>query len=190
MPGPRKVLLADRDDLFVVHDFLSPEECDYYVTMSESVGFGDAPISTTSGPVMRKDIRNNDRVMIDDPTIAATIWERLRPFLAERPLSFMQNQNASRVKTSDDIYTGRVLPLTVGRIGVACDCRCALRPDQRHARPGSAPSPPSSGSAALPFTDTSAWCRWKGNAEVPAPLTAQGDDIGGAMTPPQFKTQA
>lgn len=84
MPEARKVLLADRDDLFVVHDFLSPEECDYYTTLSESVGFGDAPISTMSGPVMRKDIRNNDRVMIDDPYIAETIWDRLRPFLAER----------------------------------------------------------------------------------------------------------
>ena len=84
MSEARKVLLADRDDLFVVHDFLSPEECDYYVTMSEAVGFGDAPITTMSGPVMRKDIRNNDRVMIDDPHIAAAMWERLKPFFPER----------------------------------------------------------------------------------------------------------
>lgn len=84
MSEARKVLLAERDDLFVVHDFLAPEECDYYVTLSESAGFGDAPISTMSGPVMRKDMRNNDRVMIDDPRIAATIWERLRLFMPER----------------------------------------------------------------------------------------------------------
>lgn len=80
----RKELLAERDDLFVVHNFLTPEECDYYTTLSESVGFGDAPITTSAGFVMRKDIRNNDRVMIDEPRIAETIWERLRPLFPAR----------------------------------------------------------------------------------------------------------
>ena len=84
MPEPRKELLAERDDLFVVHDFLSPDECAYYTTLSESVGYGDAPITTSAGFVMRKDIRSNDRVMIDDPRIAELMWERLRPFFPER----------------------------------------------------------------------------------------------------------
>ena len=67
MPEPRKELLvAGRDDLFVIHDFLSPEECEHYVALAEAAGFGDAPITSLGGPVMRKDIRNNDRVMIDD----------------------------------------------------------------------------------------------------------------------------
>jgi hypothetical protein len=84
MPERRKELLAERDDLFVVHDFLTPEECAYYTTLSESVGYRDAPITTAGGPVIRKDIRNNDRVMIDDPRTAAAMWERLRPFFPER----------------------------------------------------------------------------------------------------------
>ncbi len=41
MTQPRKELLAERDDLFVVHDFLSPDECADYATMIESVGYGD-----------------------------------------------------------------------------------------------------------------------------------------------------
>lgn len=84
MPDPRKESLGDRDDLFVVHDFLSEAECEYYTTLSESVGYGDAPISTMGGPVMRKDIRNNDRVMIDDARIATEMWDRLRPFFPAR----------------------------------------------------------------------------------------------------------
>ena len=84
MSEMRKELLAERDDLFVVHDFLSPDECDYYITLTESAGYGDAPITTMGGPVMRKDIRNNDRVMIDDAGIAQTVWERLQPFVPER----------------------------------------------------------------------------------------------------------
>jgi hypothetical protein len=80
----RKELLAERDDLFVIHDFLSPEECTHYIALSESVGYGDAPITTASGPVMRKDIRNNDRVILDDVPLANLMWDRLKPFLEER----------------------------------------------------------------------------------------------------------
>jgi hypothetical protein len=75
----RKELLSDRDDLFVVHDFLSPDECARYIAVSEEAGYGDAPISTLGGPVMFKEMRNNDRVMIDDVTLAADMWERLGP---------------------------------------------------------------------------------------------------------------
>src|SRR5215510_11762310 len=84
MPEMRKELLTERDDLFVVHDFLSLEECEQYIALAESVGFDDAPITSFSGPVMRKDIRNNDRVMIDDMSLAVAIWERLQPFIPER----------------------------------------------------------------------------------------------------------
>ena len=79
----RKEFLAERDDLFVVHDFLTPEECATYIARTEGVGYDDAPITTFGGPVMRKDIRNNDRVMIDDPQLAADVWERLKPFFPE-----------------------------------------------------------------------------------------------------------
>ena len=80
----RKELLSDRDDLFVVHDFLSPDECVSYVALSESVGYGDAPINAMGGPVMRKDIRNNDRVIHDDAKLATDMWERLRPHFPGR----------------------------------------------------------------------------------------------------------
>ena len=84
MPEPRKELLADREDLFVVRDFLSPDECAHYTARSESAGYGDAPITTSTGFVVRKDIRNNDRVILDDPQLADAMWERLRPFFPER----------------------------------------------------------------------------------------------------------
>jgi hypothetical protein len=84
MLTPRKVLLTERDDLFVVHDFLTSDECEQYTALSESVGYGDAPITSTFGPVMRKDIRNNDRVMIDDPHLAGAMWDRLKPFFPQQ----------------------------------------------------------------------------------------------------------
>jgi hypothetical protein len=84
MLGPHRELLTARDDLFVIRDFLSAEECEYYIALAEGIGFGDAPITSFSGPVVRKDIRNNDRVMIDDAVLAAAMWERLAPFVAEQ----------------------------------------------------------------------------------------------------------
>lgn len=80
----RKELLTERDDLFVIHDFLSPQECEHYIARSEAAGYGDAPISTLGGPVIFKEMRNNDRVMIDDVKLAEELWERLRPHFPER----------------------------------------------------------------------------------------------------------
>jgi hypothetical protein len=80
----RKELLTDRDDLFVVHNFLSPAECDSYVARSEAVGYGAATINGPSGPVIHKGMRNNERVMLDDPALAAALWARLTPMVPGR----------------------------------------------------------------------------------------------------------
>jgi predicted 2-oxoglutarate/Fe(II)-dependent dioxygenase YbiX len=74
----------DGDLVFVIRDFLSPQECAAALAVSEQAGYDDAPITTAAGMVMRKDVRNNDRVMIDDPGLAALLFERARPFLVPR----------------------------------------------------------------------------------------------------------
>jgi len=42
----------DGPKLFVIHDFLSPEECQAFIERSELLGFADAPITTAAGFVM------------------------------------------------------------------------------------------------------------------------------------------
>ncbi len=64
------------DSVFIIHDFLSPKECDVYIARGEEIGFSEAPVTTFGGPQMRKDIRNNTRVMLDDPELSAQIFER------------------------------------------------------------------------------------------------------------------
>lgn len=76
----RKEPLCD-DDIFLIRDFFTPEECAEQIRLSEEAGYDDAPISTGRGAVVRKDVRNNDRVMIDDPTLAAVLYARAEPFL-------------------------------------------------------------------------------------------------------------
>ena len=76
----RKELL-DGEQVFVIHDFLTPAECEDAIRLTERVGYADAPINTLSGPVMVKEIRNNERVMIDDFAWAAALWGRAQPFI-------------------------------------------------------------------------------------------------------------
>ena len=77
----RKEQLAG-DDIFVIRDFLTPDECWYFVTRAEAAGFDDAPINAgLAGQVVRKDVRNNDRVMIDDVPLARELWDRAKPFV-------------------------------------------------------------------------------------------------------------
>lgn len=71
------------EGVFTVEGFLSREECESYIALGEALGFGDAPINGAFGPVMRKDVRNNERVMLDDPAVAADLWGRAREFVPQ-----------------------------------------------------------------------------------------------------------
>jgi len=63
-------------------DFLSAAECDDYIRLGESRGFEDAPVTTAQGMVIMKDVRNNDRVMFDDPERAQALYARLSVYLS------------------------------------------------------------------------------------------------------------
>jgi prolyl 4-hydroxylase len=69
------------DTIFVLRDFLSPRECEQFIAVSEAIGYEDAPITTGAGFVMRKDVRDNNRIISDDPELATHLWERAKPFL-------------------------------------------------------------------------------------------------------------
>jgi hypothetical protein len=73
------------DGVFTVSQFLSGNECDELVALGESLGFGEAPINSTLGAAMRKDIRNNDRVVADMPERAEALWLKARDYV---PLNY------------------------------------------------------------------------------------------------------
>jgi predicted 2-oxoglutarate/Fe(II)-dependent dioxygenase YbiX len=56
----------------------SAAECADLLRRAEAIGFHEAPITTSVGFVMAKDIRNNTRVILDDDRLAAMLWGRLR----------------------------------------------------------------------------------------------------------------
>lgn len=71
----------DGEQVFVIHDFLSPEECESFIRLTEDVGYAEAPITTPSGPVMARGVRNNERVMVDNHEWARNLWGRARPLI-------------------------------------------------------------------------------------------------------------
>jgi hypothetical protein len=71
------------DRIFVVHGFLTDEECASFIAKSEQAGYDEATITTADGFVMAKDIRDNARLIQDDNSLAADLWQRARPFLPE-----------------------------------------------------------------------------------------------------------
>lgn len=72
------------DEVFTVDEFFTDDECAQYVALSESLGYDDAPINTAFGPQRRPDVRNNQRVMLDDPDRADDLWRRMREYVPLR----------------------------------------------------------------------------------------------------------
>ena len=69
--------------IFTVDDFLNPEECQEYIELTEEEGFKSAPITTRRGFVHKPEVRNNTRVIIDDPERAQQLFEKVREHLPE-----------------------------------------------------------------------------------------------------------
>ena len=70
-----------QSDVFLMHGVLTPDECREYIARAEREGFDEAPITTAAGAVRMADVRNNDRVMIDDHAWAGELWKRVQPHL-------------------------------------------------------------------------------------------------------------
>lgn len=72
------------DAVFTVRDFCTPDECAELLRLAGGIGFEPAPITTPRGFVMAPEVRNNTRVILDDPDRAARLWQRLAPFVPAR----------------------------------------------------------------------------------------------------------
>src|SRR2546428_4433824 len=65
--------------VFTIDNVLSPVECRALVARIDALGPTVAPITTSRGPEMRTDIRNNLRVIFDDVELARELYARVAP---------------------------------------------------------------------------------------------------------------
>lgn len=70
--------------VMTVEDALDAAACAAMVARIEALGPTAAPITTGRGFEMRPDIRNNTRVMFDDPALAASLYARVGGALPAR----------------------------------------------------------------------------------------------------------
>ncbi|UUZ51303.1 hypothetical protein LP420_18625 [Massilia sp. B-10] len=64
--------------IFTIDNFLLPQECADFIARSEQIGFEEAVISTDEGDRIIKDARNNDRILYDNPALAAALFAPCR----------------------------------------------------------------------------------------------------------------
>lgn len=64
-----------------IDGFFSKIECAEAIAYGETHGFEDATVTTANGALRLPDVRNNDRVMIDDSDRAASLYQRLATVL-------------------------------------------------------------------------------------------------------------
>ncbi|WP_028101373.1 prolyl hydroxylase family protein [Pseudoduganella violaceinigra] len=67
--------------IFTVDRFLSETECQHYIGMGEQMGYRPSEVNLPAGSVRREDIRNNDRVIVDNPRLAEFLFQRAMPVL-------------------------------------------------------------------------------------------------------------
>jgi hypothetical protein len=62
----------DPDKVLVIHDFLSGEECAALIRRSEGLIYEPGTVAD----VVIEEVRNNERVLLDDVTLAADLYRR------------------------------------------------------------------------------------------------------------------
>jgi prolyl 4-hydroxylase len=65
------------NDIFMIEDFLSEEECQNYISCAESIGFTAADVYTGSRKEIITYIRNNERVDYHSDELANELWNKL-----------------------------------------------------------------------------------------------------------------
>lgn len=76
----KNVFVPDR--IFTVSNVLSPEECAEYITLTENIGYTPAGLTVGQDEyMMAPNVRNNDRVILDDEQRAADLWRRIAEYV-------------------------------------------------------------------------------------------------------------
>ena len=71
------------NEVFIVDQFMTAQECADWITFSEAQGYEEAKISIGRQQVINKNIRNNERFIYDSEELAISLWERVKSFVPQ-----------------------------------------------------------------------------------------------------------
>lgn len=69
--------------IFLIEDFITDEECDHYIDLTQDKDFEEAKINVHGNQLMNKGVRNNDRLMVFDNDLAKNLFQRANEFLPQ-----------------------------------------------------------------------------------------------------------
>lgn len=82
-----------------VDSFLTEEECKGHIEWAENHGFEEALIQDRhKGQVMNKDIRDNDRVVVDRKDLATELFDKVKEYLPEEIEGFKLHELNERFR--------------------------------------------------------------------------------------------
>jgi hypothetical protein len=76
-------VVEKNSDAFIIENYLSAAMCQHYIAMGEEMGYVPSEVNFRDGSRRAEDVRNNDRVIFDDPALAASLFDRARPLLPQ-----------------------------------------------------------------------------------------------------------
>lgn len=68
------------DNIYTIDNFWTTQECENFISKSEAIGYEPATVTTGKGQIIVKDVRNNNRIIYKDLSLAETIWQTLKEF--------------------------------------------------------------------------------------------------------------
>lgn len=69
--------------IFLIEDFITDEECDHYIDLTQDKDFEESKINVHGNQLMNKGVRNNDRLMVFDNDLAKNLFQRANKFLPQ-----------------------------------------------------------------------------------------------------------
>ena len=64
-----------------IEGFWSHEQCDAFIEKSEQLGYEPAMVQTEKGQKRVPEVRNNQRILFNNPTLAQELWSEVIPFV-------------------------------------------------------------------------------------------------------------
>ncbi len=70
--------------IFLIEDFLTPQECDHYIELTHGQVFEEAKINIYGRQLMNKGVRDNERLMVFDANLAETLFRKASEVLPQQ----------------------------------------------------------------------------------------------------------
>ncbi|MDP4217032.1 MAG: 2OG-Fe(II) oxygenase [Bacteroidota bacterium] len=72
------------NNIFTIDGFWTQGECERFMARSEEIGYQPATVETEKGQKIVETVRNNNRILYEDLTLAENLWQKLKPYAPVR----------------------------------------------------------------------------------------------------------